>query len=124
MSGLKAIGASWLVVAALSIAMTLAFRVDPTQIRLTLGLAVVTAVLGIWMILRPSTAAVGASLAVAIVWLAGYASLAALQSDDVGAWVTDAFLAVAGLGVGLVVWTRRTETSAGGKADRDPAALR
>ncbi len=122
MSRLKAIGVSWLIVAALSIAVTLVFRANPTQVLATLGLALVTAVLGIWMVLRASTAAVGASLAVGVVWLAVYAGLAVLQSDEVAAWVTDAFLAVTGVGVGLVAWT--TGTSSRREAEPDPAALR
>ncbi len=124
MSELKAIGAAWLAVAALSVVFTLVFRVDSAQIVVTLGLALVTAALGVWMVLRPSTAAVGgASLGVGIVWLAVYAGLAVLQSDEIAAWVTDAFLAVAGGFVGFVAWTR-TSTSARPEADRDPTALR
>jgi len=123
MSKLKAIGAAWLAVAALSVVFTLVFRVDSAQIVVTLALALVTAALGVWMVLRPSTAAVGASLGVGIVWLAVYAGHAVLQSDEIAAWVTDAFLAVAGGVVGFVAWTR-TSTSARPGADKNPATLR
>ncbi|MEP6807666.1 MAG: hypothetical protein ABI978_03610 [Chloroflexota bacterium] len=123
MSKLKAIGTTWLAVAALSIAVTVVFRVDSAQIVVTLALALVTAALGVWMVLRPSTAAVGASLGVGIVWLAVYAGLAVLQSDEIAAWVTDAFLAVVGGVVGFVAWTR-TSTSARPEADQNPGTLR
>jgi len=123
MSRLKAIGTTWLVVAALSIAVTIVFRADSAQIVVTLALALVTAALGGWMVLRPSTAAIGASLGVGIVWLAVYAGLAVLQSDEIAAWVTDAFLAVVGGVVGFVAWTR-TSTSARPEADQNPGTLR
>ncbi len=123
MSRLKAIGAAWLAVAALSVVFTLVFRVDSAQIVVTLALAVVTAALGGWMVLRPSTAAVGASLGVGIVWLAVYAGLAVLQSDEIAAWVTDAFLAVVGGVVGFVAWTR-TSTAARPEADQNRGTLR
>lgn len=123
MSKLKAIGTTWLAVAALSIAVTVVFRVDSAQIVVTLALALVTAALGGWMVLRPSTAAVGASLGVGIVWLAVYAGLAVLQSGEIAAWVTDAFLAVVGGVVGFVAWTR-TSTSARPEADQNPGTLR
>jgi hypothetical protein len=123
MSRLKAIGAAWLAVAALSVVFTLLFRVEPAQILVTLALALVTATLGVWMVLRPSTAAIGASLGVGIVWLAVYAGLAVLQSDEIAAWVTDAFLAVVGGVVGFVAWTR-TSTSARPEADQNPGTLR
>ncbi|MBA3689484.1 MAG: hypothetical protein H0W81_11775 [Chloroflexi bacterium] len=123
MSKLKAIGTTWLAVAALSIAVTVVFRVDSAQIVVTLALALVTAALGGWMVLRPSTAAVGASLGVGIVWLAVYAGLAVLQSDEIAAWVTDAFLAVVGGVVGFVAWTR-TSTAARPEADQNPGTLR
>jgi len=123
MSRLKAIAAAWLAVAALSVVFTLVFRVEPAQIVVTLALALVTAALGGWMVLRPSTAAVGASLGVGIVWLAVYAGLAVLQSDGIAAWVTDAFLAVVGGVVGFVAWTR-TSTAARPEADQNPGTLR
>lgn len=123
MSRLKAIGVAWLAVTALSVVFTLVFRVEPAQIVVTLALALVTAALGGWMVLRPSTAAVGASLGVGIVWLAVYAGLAVLQSDEIAAWVTDAFLAVVGGVVGFVAWTR-TSTSARPEADQNPGTLR
>lgn len=123
MSKLKAIGTTWLAVAALSVVFTLVFRVEPAQIVVTLALALVAAVLGGWMVLRPSIAAVGASLGVGIVWLAVYAGLAVLQSSEIAAWVTDAFLAVVGGVVGFVAWTR-TSTSARPEADQNPGTLR
>ena len=123
MSKLKAIGVAWLAAAALSVVFTLVFRVDSAQIVVTLALALLTAALGVWMVLRPSTAAVGASLGVGIVWLAVYAGLAVLQSGEIAAWVTDAFLAVVGGVVGFVAWTR-TSTSVRPEADQNPGTLR
>jgi hypothetical protein len=61
------------------------------------------------MLARPSRVAIPASIIAGIAWLVLYAGLAVLQSDELAAWVTDAFLAVAGSGVGLVAWTAETQ---------------
>lgn len=102
---LRIAGLLWIAVAVLSIAMTVVFRVDSYQIGATVGLGTATAILGVWMLARPSRVAMPASIIAGIAWLVLYAGLAVLQSDEMAAWVTDAFLAVAGGGVGVLAWT-------------------
>lgn len=94
MHRLRIAGALWITVAVLSLAATFIFRVDPFQIVATAALGVATAVLGAWMIALPRRVAVPASVVAGAVWLLLYLGLAVVQSDEVAAWVTDAFLAV------------------------------
>ena len=112
MERLRIAGVLWIAVAVLSIAVTVVFRVDSNQVLATVGLGSATALLGPWMIARPSRIAIPASVIAGIAWLVLYAGLAVLQSDELAAWVTDAFLGVAGGGVGLLAWT------AGAQLDR------
>ncbi len=112
MQRLRTAGALWIAVAVMSIAVTVVWRIDSYQIVVTIGLGIATAILGLWMLARPSGVALPASIIAGIVWLVLYAALAVLQSDEIAAWVTDAFLAVAGGGVGLTAWT------AGAQRDR------
>ena len=112
MERLRIAGVLWIAVAVLSIAVTVVFRVDSNQVVATVGLGSATAVLGLLMLARPSRVAIPASIIAGIAWLVLYAGLAGLQSDELAALVTDAFLAVAGGGVGLVAWT------AGAQLDR------
>lgn len=53
---------------------------------------------------------------IALVWLLLYGGLAVVQSDDLAAWVTDAFLAVAASGVALLAWTGRSQLDRGQSA--------
>lgn len=112
MQRLRVAGIAWIVVAVLSIAVTVVFRVDSNQVGATVGLGAATAILGGWMLASPGRVAVPASIIAGITWFVLYAALAVLQSDEMAAWVTDAFLAVAGGGVGLMAW------SAGTRLDR------
>jgi len=107
---LRISGGLWIAVAVLSIALTVIFRVESYQIVATIGLGVAAAALGSWMLARPSRVAIPASIIAGIVWLLLYAGLAVVQSDEMAAWVTDAFLAVAGGGVALLAWTARAQT--------------
>jgi len=102
---LRIAGVLWIAVAAFSIATTVVFRVDSYQIAATLGFGIATVILGVWMLARPSRVAIPASIIAGIAWLMLYAGLTVLQSDEMAAWVTDAFLAVAGGGVGVLAWT-------------------
>jgi hypothetical protein len=112
MQRLRIAGVLWIAVAVLSIAVTVVFRVDPNQVVATIGLGSATALLGLWMLARPSRVAIPASIIAGIAWLVLYAGLAVLQSDELAAWVTDAFLAVAGGGVAFVAWTAETQPDA------------
>lgn len=105
MQRLRIAGVLWIAVAVLSIALTVVFRVDSYQIAATVSFGIATAILGVWMLARPSRVAIPASTIAGIAWLVIYAGLAVLQSDEMAAWVTDAFLAVAGGGVGVLAWT-------------------
>ncbi len=102
---LRIAGVLWIAIAVFSIAITVVFRDDSYQIPATIGFGIATAILGVWMLARPSRVAIPASIIAGIAWLVLYAGLAVLQSDDLAAWVTDAFFAVAGGGVGLLAWT-------------------
>jgi hypothetical protein len=114
MQRLRTAGALWMAVAVMSIAVTVVWRVDLYQIVVTIGLGIATAILGLSMLARPSGVALPASIIAGIAWLVLYVGLAVLQSDEMAAWVTDVFLAIAGGGVGVMAWT------AGGRLDRAP----
>jgi hypothetical protein len=112
MQRLRIAGMVWIAVAVFSIAITVVFRVDPNQVVATVGLGAATAILGVWMLARPIPGAIPASIIAGVAWLVLYAGLAVLQSDEMAAWVTDAFLAVAGGGVGLMAWSAGAQPAA------------
>ena len=97
-------GAVWLVAAGFAIAMTLIFRTDPVQWVVTLAIGVVAAVVGLWLIARPSALVVSASNVVAVVWTVLYAVLTVQQSDDLPAWTTDIFLIAIGAAAGVAAY--------------------
>ena len=105
MQRLRIAGVLWIAVAAFSIAITVVFRIESYQIAATVGFGIATMILGVWMLARPSRVAIPASIIAGIAWLVLYAGLAVLQSDEMAAWVTDAFFAIAGGGVGLLSWS-------------------
>jgi hypothetical protein len=106
MSRLRTVGWLWLGAAAFAVLMTLTYRVDSTQIAVSLVLALVTAVLGLWMIFgRAADARV--SIVLGIAWIVVYAALAIIQADEVAALVTDVFLAVIGAIAAGLAWTSR-----------------
>jgi hypothetical protein len=92
MNRLGIAGTLWLVAAGLAIATTLMFRTDQVQWVVTIAVGVVAAVLGLWLIARPSAVVVSASNVVAVVWAALFAVLTVQQSDDLPAWTTDVVL--------------------------------
>ena len=104
MNRLGIAGAVWLVAAGFAIAMTLIFRTDPLQWVVTTAVGVVAAVLGLWLIARPSALVVSASNVVAVVWTVLYAVLTVQQSDEVAAWTTDIALVAIGVAAGLVAY--------------------
>jgi hypothetical protein len=101
MNWLRTAGILWVVSALFAAAVSLIFRVDPIQVILTIAASAVAAVLGVWMIARPSTAAVRLSYVVGLAWLALYATLTFQQSAELAAWTTDVFLALIGVGAAL-----------------------
>ena len=113
MHRLRIAGAIWIAVAAMSIAATVLFRVDSSQIVATIGVGMATVVLGSWMLALPSPIAIPASIVVGIVWLLLYLGLAVVQSGELAAWVTDAFLALAATIPALVAWTTRAQIDRG-----------
>ncbi|MDP9273764.1 MAG: hypothetical protein M3O93_09630 [Chloroflexota bacterium] len=104
MNRLGIAGAVWLVAAGFAIAMTLIFRTDPVQWVVTTAVGVVAAVVGLWLIARPSALVVSASNVVAVVWTVLYAVLTVQQSDELAAWTTDVALIAIGAGAGLVAY--------------------
>ena len=104
MNWLRTAGILWVVSALLATGMSLIFRVDPVQVVVTIAASAVAAVLGLWMIARPSTTAVPLSYVVGVAWLALYAALTVRQSDELVAWITDVFLALIGIGATLAAY--------------------
>jgi hypothetical protein len=97
-------GALWLVAAGFAIAMTLIFRTDPVQWVVTTAVGVVAAVVGLWLIARPSALVVSASNVVTVVWTVLYAVLTVQQSDELAAWTTDVFLIAIGAAAGVAAY--------------------
>jgi len=104
MTWLRAAGILWVVSALFATGTSLIFRVVPAQVVATIAASAVAAVLGLWMIARPSTTAVPLSYVVGVAWLALYAALTVQQSDELVAWATDVFLALIGLGATLAAY--------------------
>jgi hypothetical protein len=104
MNRLGIAGALWLVAAGFAIAMTLIFRTDPLQWVVTIGIGVVAAVLGLWLIARPSALVVSASNIVSVVWIVLYAVLTVLQSGELAAWTTDVALIAIGAASGVAAY--------------------
>ena len=113
MNRLGIAGAVWLVAAGFAIAMTLIFRTDPVQWVVTTAVGVVAAVVGLWLIARPSALVVSASNVVAVVWTVLYAVLTVLQSDEVAAWTTDVALIAIGGAAGLVAYRAAAKAKLG-----------
>jgi ABC-type multidrug transport system fused ATPase/permease subunit len=104
MNRLGIAGVLWLVAAGFAIAMTIIFRVDPVQWVVTMAVAVVAAILGLWLVARPGDVVVSASNVVSVVWFVLYAVLAVQQSDELAAWTTDVFLLAIGAAAGVVAY--------------------
>lgn len=113
MNRLGIAGALWLVAAGFAIAMTLIFRTDPLQWVVTMAIGVVAAVVGLWLIARPSALVVSASNVVAVVWTVLYAVLTVLQSDEVAAWTTDVAVIAIGGAAGLVTYRAAAKAKLG-----------
>ena len=107
MNRLGIAGVLWLLAAGFAIAVTLIFRVDPVdpvQWVVTIAVGVVAAVVGLWLIARPSSVVVSASNVVAVVWTVLYAVLTVQQSAELAAWTTDVFLIAIGAAAGVVAY--------------------
>jgi hypothetical protein len=116
MSRRQILGAAWIGAAAFSAVITLVFRNDPDQggqVVGTLGLAALGGVLGLWLLAWPHEAPVDVSAAGGLVWFAAYAWLVLVQSGEVEAWTTDAFLALLGAALAVGSWTSRSHAAAG-----------
>ena len=97
-------GVLWLAAAGFAIAVTLIFRIDPVGWVVTMAAGVVAAVLGLWLIARPSALVASASNAVAVVWTVLYVVLTVQQADDLAALTTDVFLIAVGAAAGVVAY--------------------
>jgi hypothetical protein len=113
MHRLRIAGALWIAVAVMSIATTVMFRVDSSQILATTGLGVATAVLGSWILVLPSRIGIPTSIIAGIVWLLLYLGLAVVQSGELAAWATDAFLAFAACVPALLASMARSQFDRG-----------
>ena len=113
MNRLGIAGALWLLAAGFATAMTIIFRVDPVQWIVTMAVAVVAAILGLWLIARPRDLVVSASNVVAVVWIVLYAVLTVQQSGELAAWTTDVALIAIGGAAGLVAYHAATKAKLG-----------
>ena len=113
MNRLGIAGTLWLVAAGFAVTMTLIFRTDQVQWVVTMAIGVVAAVVGLWLIARPSALVVSASNVVAVVWTVLYAVLTVLQSDDLAAWTTDVALIAIGGAAGLVAYRAAAKAKLG-----------
>ena len=104
MNRLGIAGVLWLLAAGLAIVITIIFRVDPVQWIVTIAVAVVAAILGLWLIARPRDLVVSASNVVAVVWTVVYAVLTVQQSQELAAWTTDVFLIAIGAAAGVAAY--------------------
>jgi hypothetical protein len=84
--------------------MTLIFRTDPFQWVVTMAVGVVAAVLGVWLIVRPSALVVSASNVGAVVWTVLYAVLTVQQSDELAAWTIDVLLIAIAAAAGVAAY--------------------
>ncbi len=107
-------GALWLAAAGFAIAMTIIFRVDPIQWVVTFAIGVAAAVVGLWLIARPSALVVSVSNVVAVVWIVLYAVLAVQQSEELVASATDVFLIAIGAAAGLAAYRAVARAKLGG----------
>jgi hypothetical protein len=103
----------WLAAAGFAIAITLIFRVDLVQWVVTMTIGVVAAVLGLWMMIRPSARVATVSNVVAVVWVVLYAVLAVQQSDDIAALTTDVALIAIGAAAGIASYRAAANTKLG-----------
>ena len=105
MNRLGTAGGLWLVAAGLAIAITLSYRTDPVEWSVewvvTMAVGVIVAVLGLWLIARPSTLVVSASNVVSVAWTVLYAVLTLQQFGDLAAWTTDVALIAIGAAAGI-----------------------
>jgi hypothetical protein len=115
MNRLRTAGASWIAAAIFAIAITVIFRNDVGQIVATTGLAVATLIFGLWMLARAEPVPTPVAVVVGACWLVLYGGLALLQSDEVGAWVTDVFLVMVGVGVALLALALRRRVPDAGR---------
>ena len=97
-------GALWLVAAGFAIVMTIIFRVDPLQIVVTTAVGGVAAILGVWLMARPSALVVSASNVVTVAWIVLYTVLTVQQADEITAWTADVFLIVLGAAAGVAAY--------------------
>lgn len=119
MNGLRIVGASWIAAAIFAIAITVIFRNDVAQIVATTGLALATSIFGLWMLARAEPVPTPVAIVVGVCWLVLYGGLAVLQSNELGAWVTDVLLAVVGVGVALLARARRSRVADAGRPARE-----
>ena len=109
MSHVRTAGFVWIVAAVLGALATAVFRVDQVQWVVTLVASAIGLAVGVWLVRRPSATAMLVSTLAGVGWVALYAILAVVQSGEIAAWVTDAFLAAIG-GVGsLLAFRARTQ---------------
>ena len=105
MKRLRIAGVLWLVAAGFAIPITLSFRTDPVEWVVTVVVGVVVAVLGLWLLARPSTPVVSVSNVVSVVWTVLYVVLTLQQFGDLAAWTTNVVLIAIGAAAGVAAYS-------------------
>jgi hypothetical protein len=67
------------------------------------------------MLGRQTPSALSASVVAGVAWVLAYGALAVIQADELAAWITDAFMVVAGGAIALLSWTAGAQLERGSK---------
>jgi hypothetical protein len=106
-------GFAWIVAAVLAAVATVIFRVDQLKWVVTLVASAIALGVGASLVSRPSARTFLASSLAGLGWVALYLILAVVQSAEIAAWTTDAFLAAIGSAASvLAFWSKRRDGSA------------
>ena len=104
MNAFRWAGVLWLFAAVFAVVITVVFRIDPLQWVVTIIAGAVGAILGLWLIARPTAALARWSAVAGLAWLIIYALLTVQQIGELVAWATDVFLAALGVAAATVAY--------------------
>ncbi|MBA2720856.1 MAG: hypothetical protein H0U52_16685 [Chloroflexi bacterium] len=113
MDRLRGAGVLWAIAALIAIVTTLVFRVDPTQIIVTLVAGAIAVAVGLRLVFGATGKAIQMSTVLGVAWVALFVALAVIQSDELAAWSTDVCIAVFGA-VAAVLSSRSSGASSSG----------
>jgi hypothetical protein len=118
MGSFEAAGSIWILVSGFAIALAVAFRGDATAWLATNVTGVVAAMIGAFIIWRPSRRVARASISWGVAWLILYGALAVIQVDDLPAWITDLLLGAVGGVAALVTYRVGIQSARAGRVSR------